>query len=293
VLEDVIEWLKDEHPRTWEEASAETALIGLFRGRIGRGMSLVWALNDYVPADGGPPLMVRYAQLPDLDPRAREIARGLAEARLGVYRVGATVQDVWVELEPLLGGAPVRLYLQDGFGHLQEGEILVARVVTATTMPTPWGHGACFAAGSERRWQAHLAALPADTAQAALSVLGFHPDDAAEPLPDGLRLYTTAWWVDDDEAVCEALEDDELWENVGQAIPSGWAFSWPDDTASEALDLGGLREDDCEIELARLVVCEREMTLLSADHEAMTELAALLEGSLRELIASRFDALAA
>ncbi len=84
----------------------------------------------------------------------------------------------------------------------------------------------------------------------------------------------------------------KLWENVGQAIPSGWAFSWPDDTASEALDLGGLREDDGEIELARLVVCEREMTLLSADHEAM-RVAALLEGSLRELIASRFDALAA
>lgn len=151
----------------------------------------------------------------------RRRLRGLTEARLVVYRVGATVQDLWVELQPLLGGAPLRLALQDGLGHLQEGEILVARVVTATTMPTPWGHGACFAAGSERRWQAHLATLPADTAKAALSMLGFHPDDAAEPLPDGLRLYTTAWWVDDDDAVCETLEDDELWEKVGQAIPAG------------------------------------------------------------------------
>jgi hypothetical protein len=293
VLGDVIEWLQDEHQQALEEARAETTLIRLLRGQIGRSMSLVWALNDYVPTDGGPPLMVRYAQLPDLDPCAREIVRGLAEARLGVYRVGATVQDLWIEVEPLLGGAQVRLPLQDGFRHLQVSEIIVARLVTATTMPTPWGHGACFAADSERRWRAQLAALPADTAQAALSVLGFHPDDAAEPLPDSLRLYTTAWWVDDDDAVCETLEAEKEWECIGQVTPSGWAFSWPDGTASETLDLGGLREGDGEIELARLVVCEREMTLLSADHKAMTELAALLEGSLRGLIASRPDALAA
>jgi len=293
VVGDVIEWLQDEHQQELEEASAETTLIRLLRGPIGRSMSLVWALNDYMPVDGGPPLMVRYAQLPDLDPCAREIIHGLAEAQLGVYRVGATVPDVWVEVEPLLGDALVRLPLQDGLGHLQEGEILVARLVTATTMPTPWGHGARFAADSERRWRAQLAALPADTAQAALSVLGFHPDDAAEPLPDRLRLYTMAWWVDDDDAVCEMLETEEAWECIGQAIPSGWAFSWPDDTASEALDLGGLREGDGEIELARLIVCEREMTLLSADHKAMTELAALLEGSLRGLIAPRSEALAA
>jgi SEC-C motif len=293
VLGDVIEWLRDEHQQALEEARAETTLIRLLRGPIGRSMSLVWALNDYVPVDGGPPLMVRYAQLPDLDPGAREVVRGLAEARLGVYRVGATVQDLCVEVEPLLGGAPVRLPLRDGSRQLQAGEILVARLVTATTMPTPWGHGACFAAHSERRWRAQLAALAADTAQAALSVLGFHPDDAAEPLPDRLRLYTMVWQVDGDDAVCETLEAEEGWECIGQAIPSGWAFSWPDDRASEALDLGGLREGDGETELARLIVCEREMTLLSADYKAMIELAAVLEESLGGLITPRSEALAA
>jgi hypothetical protein len=82
VLGEVIEWLKDEHQQELEDASSETTLIRLLRGRTGRSMSLVWALNDYVPTDGGPPLMVRYAQRPDLDPSAREVVRGLAEARL-------------------------------------------------------------------------------------------------------------------------------------------------------------------------------------------------------------------
>jgi hypothetical protein len=293
VLGDLIEWLKDEHQQELEDASAETTPIRLPGGPTGRSMSLVWALNDYMPVDGGPPLMVRYAERPDLDPSAREVARELAEARLEVYRVSATVPDVWVEVEPLLGGAQVRLPFQDGLERLQEGEILVARLVTATAMPTPWGLGARFAAASERRWRARLAALPADPARAALTVLGFHPDDAAEPLPDRLQLQTTAWWIDDDEAVCESLEAEDLWECIGQAIPSGWAFSWPDDAASEALDLGGWREVDGEIEIARLIVCEREMTLLSADHQTTIELVALLEESLRGLITPRSGALAA
>jgi hypothetical protein len=227
VLGDVIEWLKDEHEQELEDASAETTPIRLLGGPTGQSMSLVWALNDYKPADGGHPLMLRYAQRPDLDSSAREIVHGLAEARLEVYRVSATVPGVWVEVEPLTRAAPLRLPYQDWLERLHEGKILLACLVTATAMPTPWGLGARFAADSERRWRARLAALPADPAQAALAVLGFHPDDAAEPLPDGLKLYTMAWWVDDDDAVCETLEADDTWECLGQAIPSGWPSRGP------------------------------------------------------------------
>lgn len=293
VLGDVIEWLKDGHQQDLEEASSETTLIRLLRGPMGRHMSLVWALNDYMPADGGPPLMSRYTQRPDLDPAAREIVRGLAEARLAVYRVNATIPGAWIDVEPLTGGPPLRLAFQNGLEEPQEGEIRVTRLVAATSTPTPWGHGFRFSADSERRWRARLATLPTDPAQAALIVLGFHPDDAAEPLPDGLALQTVTWRVADEEAVCETLEHEDPWESVGQAIPDGWTFSWPDDTASEALDLGGLRQDDGGIELARVIVCEREMTLLSADRQTMIELAALLEESLHGLIAPRRQALAA
>jgi len=293
LMGDVIAWVRDERQQELKEASAETTLIRLLGGLTGRNMSLVWALNDYVPADGGPPLMMRYTERPGLDPSSYEIARGLTEARLEVYRVSAVVPGLWVEIEPLAGGRSLRLPAQDGLERLQTGEILVARMVTATTMPTPWGVCARFAADSERRWRARMAALPADPARAALIVLGFQPEDAAEPLPDRLQLHSVAWRVDDDDAVCETLEAEDSWECIGQAIPSGWAFSRPDDAASETLDLGGWRKVDGEIEIARLIVCEREMTLVSADHQTMIELAALLEESLRGLIASRPGALAA
>jgi hypothetical protein len=292
-LAELIEWLKNEHGQTLERASEETVLIRLLRGPTGRSMSLVWALNDYRPADGGPPLLARYAGRSDLDASARVIADGLAQARLGVYRVIAFAADLWIELEPLTGGERLRILAGDGLEQLEVGEILVARIVTATSVPTPWGLGVRFAAGSERRWRARLASLPADPARAALVVLGFHPDDAAEPLPDGVDLYKSTWSIGDDDAVIEALEDEDLWECIGEAIPSGWVFSWPDDPASGVLDLGGCGGGDGEIEAARLIVCEREMTLISADRRTLVELGALLEQSLGWAISARPEMLAA
>lgn len=292
-LAELIAWLKDEHGQTLEEASEETALIRLLRGPAGRSMSLVWALNDYRPADGGPALLARYAARADLDASARAIAEGLARARLGVYRVVALDGGLWIELEPLAGGERLRILAGDGLERLGVGEILVARIVTATSIPTPWGLGVRFAAGSERRWRARLASLPADPARASLTVLGFHPDDAAEPLPDGVELRESVWSIDDGDAVVEALEDEDLWECIGEAIPSGWAFSWPDDPASGVLDLGGGEGGEGEIEAARLIVREREMTLLSADRRTLLELGALLQQSLGWAISAGSETLAA
>ena len=291
-LGDVISWLKEEHEQTLKDASRETTLVALLRGPTGRHMSLVWALNDYRPADGGPPLLARYAERVDLDPSSAAIARGLSEARLDVYSVVAKPSDLWIEIEPLTGGSPLRLPSQDGLEPLQIGEILLARVVRATSMPTLWGSSVRFAAGSERRWKARCASLPDDPAAAALVVLGFHPDDAAEPLPEGVQLHASAWSIDDDDSVIDALEEDDLWECIGEALPTGWAFSWPaDDT--RAVDLGGLSGDDGEIELARLIVREREMTLVSADRQTLAELTAILEMSLSGLISPQSEALAA
>lgn len=207
LLGDVTEWLRDEHEQTLADARRETMLICMLRGRVGRNMSLVWALNDFTPADGGPPLMARFAARTDLDPSAYGLARGLAEARLGVYRVCSEMADLGFEIEPLTGGAPVQILSACGLAGLEVGEILVARVVHATSAPTLWGLAAQFGAQSERRWRARIADLPADRAQAALIVLGFHPDDAAEPLREGLDLLTAAWPVNDGDAVLDALEE--------------------------------------------------------------------------------------
>jgi hypothetical protein len=291
-LADVSSWLKEEHEQILEDASRETTLVSLLRGPTGRHMSLVWALNDYRPADGGPPLIARYAERADLDPSSVAIARGLAEARLDVYSVVAEPADLWIEIEPLTGDSPLRLPSQDGLERLQIGEILVARVVRATSMPTLWGNSVRFAAGSERRWKARYATLPADPADAALLVLGFHPDDAAEPLPEGVQLHASVWTIDDDDEVIDALEEDDLWECIGEALPTGWAFSWPGDD-TPAVDLGGLPGDEGEIEVARLTVCEREMTLVSADRQTLNELAVVLDTTLRGLISPQSETLAA
>jgi hypothetical protein len=285
MLADVIDWVEDEHEQTLEDASSETMLIRLLRGRTGRSMSLIWALNDFAPRDGGLPLMSCYAARPDLDPSEQEIAQGLAEARLDVYRVRAMTAGVGIELEALAGATPIQILADDGFGDLDVGDILVARIVRTTSTPTLWGLAARFDGGNERRWLARLAALPVDHAQAGLILLGFHPDDAAEPLPDGLEVSATSWPIDDDDEILEALEDDEILQCIGEALPSGWAFSWLDEATCGSPDLGGWREDD-RIEIARLLVSEREMTVVSGDHKTLRAAVSHIQGCLVDLIAA-------
>jgi hypothetical protein len=256
-------------------------------------MSMVWALNDYLPADGGPTLMKRYIARPELGPSAKAIASGLAEARLAVYRVGSVEPGVCLEFKSLSDDTSVRVAWRDGLQHLPIAEILVARVVRATTAPTLWGPGARFPADGERRWRALLAALPADPAQAALTILGFHPDNAAEPLPDGVELHTMTWSIRDDEPVLEVIEDDDLWECLGEAIPSGWAFAWPDEVTPGVADLGGWREEVGEIEAARLIIREQDITLHSADRGTLHEIALRLEAALGGLIVPARASLAA
>jgi hypothetical protein len=286
-------WLRAEHEDTLREASSHTTLIRIMRGPVGVSMSLIWALNDYAPTDGGPSLMTRYAERHDLTPSAQAIARGLAAARLGVYRVSTRTPGAWLEIEPLGQGMPVRIAWRDGLERLKAGEILLTRVVDATNMPTVWGLGASFPADSERRWQARLTTLPADPAEAALALIGFQPDDAAEPISDEIALHTLTWSIDDDEAVLEALEQLDEWECIGQAMPNAWAFAWPVEGTSGGTDLGGWDELPGEIEVARLIVGERDLTLVGADRRLLGTIARQLEDSLRDLIVTRSDALAA
>jgi len=99
------------------------------------------------------------------------------------------------------------------------------------------------------------------------------------------------WTIDDDDPVIDALEEDDPWECIGQALPTGWAFSWPGDD-TRTVDLGGLR-DEGEIEFALLTVCAREMTLVSADRQTLAELTVILDTTLRGLISPQSETLAA
>jgi hypothetical protein len=292
-LAGLTDWLRAEHEDTLREASSHTTLIRMLGGPVGRSMSLIWALNDYAPTDGSCSLMARYADRYELSPSAQAIARGLAAARLDVYRVSSVTPGAWLEIEPLSQGEPVHVAWRDGLERLDAGEILLSRIVDATTMPTVWGLAANFPADSERRWQSRLATLPSDAVQAALALIGFQPDDAAEPIPDQIALHALTWSIDDDEAVLEALEDEDEWECIGQVMPNAWAFAWPQEARSGGTDLGGWQEHAGEIEVARLIVGEQDLTLVGADRRLVGTLARQLEDSLRDLIVTRPDALAA
>lgn len=289
----LIAWLRSEHREDIEEAGSHTALIRMLRGITGRNMSMVWAINEYRPTDGGPPLICRYAARPELSEAERAIARELADARLDAYRVRSLVAGVWLELESLGDGTSVRVAWRDGLEQLDLGVVLLARVVRATSLPTLWGLGARFAAGGERRWRARLATQPNDPAQAGLAVLEFHPDDVAEPLPDTVELQAVKWSITNDEAVLDVLEHDDSWECLGQALPDGWAFAWPDGEEAGAIDLGGWRQRPGEIEAARLIVRTNHIVLLGTDPRLLRGIASHLKASLGERIAAPEELLAA
>jgi hypothetical protein len=144
-------------------------MIQIVRGITGRSMSMVWAINDYRPADGGLPLIHRYAARVGLSEAERAIARGLADARLDAYRVRPTAAGAWLELESLGHGTSVGVAWRDAHEQLDLGEVLVARVVRATSLPTLCGLGPRFP-GGERRWRARLA-LTAGRAEGGLTQL--------------------------------------------------------------------------------------------------------------------------
>lgn len=291
LLAQFTDWVRDEHASTLQEANDSVFLIRVLRGVAGRSGSLIWVLNDFVPADGGPPLVSRFAARAELDPAARRIVAGLAAARLDVHRVVACWSDRWIAIEPLRGGNPIDVMSDAGLAGLRAGDLIVARIVHTTSVATPWGAVFRFPAETERRWRACLDAVPEDPAAAALEILGFEPDDVAEPLPDGADLLTRAWPIEDDDAVLEALEEDPLVDSLG-GTPGGWAFAWLDDADSGHPDLGGASDAD-SIEVARIVVSERELRLVAGDHETLSTVATDLESELGDLFLAPYDQRAA
>jgi hypothetical protein len=221
--------------------------------------------------------MTRFASLPDLDPSACKVESGLAESRSGVYRVTATTSDAWIEIEPLRGGDSIGGMSDRGLRGVEAGEIVGAQVVHATTAPTLWGGVMTLASDDERRWRARLDSLPADPLQATPALLRPHPDDAVGPLCDQQGLYDVTWRIESEDAVLDELEAAPLLKCAGEALPSGWAYSWLEDAEDARSDLGGWDEGP-GAETARLVVAGQEMTLVSQDPETLRVVLVHVEG---------------
>lgn len=238
VFDDVVEWVQDQHSGVVVAAGERTRLIRLMGGAAGRSMSAHWALGDYRDASGAQPLLQRYAEREDLDLRVRTIARELAAARLAVHRV-VSCQPSLLILEVLDDGARLELRGEQGLGTLAPGELVVARIAATATGPTTLGMARRHGSDCERRWRARLSTLPPDPCEASLAILQFIAEDAAEPLPD-LVLHAATLEIDDAEFALDDLGDDEWFQDLGLALPAGYAYGWPIDDEATAVDLGGL-----------------------------------------------------
>lgn len=230
--------------------------------------------------------MARFAAADGLDDAMRVLARGLASARLDVYRVERAAAGATVGLRSLGSGAGVDVLAGEGLERLGVGDMLVARLTGTTSIATPWGSCARFDGRFERRWRACLAALPGDRQAAGLALLEFHPEDAAEPLPDDRVLDTAILRIEDGELVVEELEGDGALECIGQSADGGWAFAWLGDPGSGRPDLGGWDEGGA-IEVARVTVGPRELVIVSGDSDALAAARSHLERSLGDLVSSQ------
>jgi len=283
VFRGLADWISEECPRLYEEANEVTRFERLLGGSLQRRHYSLWAMIDYAPSDGGPPLAARYATRPDL-PRAEQAhAERIAATKVDVHRVLDVVPGIWVELETLAGGETARTLSPLASTRTRAGDVLLTRLMSGPSSPSIWGAGTVFGADGVRKWAHHIDALPAGRADAALTLLSFDPADHAEPLPDAHDWVTVTWRVDDGELVLDALEEDPLFASLGQEISGGWAFAWlgarkpraavaPDDEDGE----GGER--------ARLVVDRELVTTHAIDQAVSNDLEAHLERDLKGLI---------
>lgn len=262
VFDDVVEWVQDQHSDVVVAAGEHTRLIRLMGGAAGRSMSAHWALADYRDASGAQPLLQRYALREDLDPRVRTIARELAAARLAVHRV-VSCQPSLLILEVLDDGARLELRGERGLGTLAPGELVVARIAVTAAGPTALGMPRRRGPDCERRWRARLSTLPPDPSEASLAILQFIAEDAAEPLPDDLALHAVTLEIDDVEFALDDLGYDESFQDLGLALPAGYAYGWPVDDESTAVDLGGLASFELH-EGARVIVTDERAVVASS-----------------------------
>lgn len=287
VFKRLLDYVAQEHADAYEEAAALTRLERLLRGPIVRQLCAFWAIADYLPDDGGPPLAARYASQPGLAPAERELAARLAAARLDVHRVIDAAAGAWVDIEPLAGGEPVRAIGPRVSATARPGQIILTRVMAEAPIPSLWGAGLLFDDETDGKWTALLATVPEDRADAALALLRFEPADHAEPLPEALRHTSVTLPIHDGELVLDALEDDARFESLGQELGGdGWAFA----------QLAPIRDGDwrgpratsersSSNEAARVVVEDERLVIHATDPSRANDLVTHLGDALDGLLA--------
>jgi SEC-C motif len=104
------------------------------------GISLIatWALNDR-ELPGGGTVAQRYAQRSDLPAAERDVARRIASARLGLFRVVSVQPGRWIELDDLAGGERARVMSHDISRTVRPHYVLVGRIMDGPPARSLWG----------------------------------------------------------------------------------------------------------------------------------------------------------
>lgn len=291
----LLDWAHTEHDAMFGEILAESGALAL-RHRLSQEsqqLRVTWAITDGSPADGGLPLAMRYAESPDLDEQDRRIARRLADAHLRLYQVHKVVPRLWIELEALdrkmtKSDGILRVFSQRVSTAVEQGSVILARVVDADALASFWGPVCGYPADSQPKLRAFTRAVDITTAEGSLAALGFDPDGYAPPLPEGLALRTAVWSVDDDISVGEQLEDSGRFASLGIEIGAAdepWAFAWLGLPRIGAIDLGGWPDDeDGFVELARVVLHRDHLIVSSTDATGLTEVGDLLASEVEGVV---------
>lgn len=209
-------------------------------------VALCWLLIDRELAEGGGTPAQRYAELPDITEAERELARRIAQSRLGLQRVRDVAPGDWIDLEDLLSGAKVRVASPNVSQEAVRWHVLLCRVMTGGPYPSLWGGAAFYEPAEEPELLVALGRIAGDnglgTGRAASEealrvgagelVCFVPPSRRVEKVPytlegDPVALAEVSWRALDTARVVEELSHAPGLMSVGETDDGGGScFHW-------------------------------------------------------------------
>ena len=120
------------------------------------GLLETWFMSDRLLPDGHTP--AEHAALrPGIGDGEREVARCIAAARLGLYRVRDYRTGQWVELEDVLAGGRVRAASDSVSRNVARWDVLLGRLMDSPSGPSLWGPCPVLSSPEEHEVLAELA----------------------------------------------------------------------------------------------------------------------------------------
>jgi len=209
-------------------------------------LALCWLLIDRELADGGGTPAQRYAKLPELAQSEREVAKRIAQSRLGLHRVRDVAPGAWIDLENVLNGARKRVTSPNVSREAVRWHVLLCRVMAGGPVLTLWGVAGFYEPSEEAELLAELGriasvwdlgagpvALERALCVGAAELACFIPASRrAERVPytlegDAVSMAEASWRVrDPDSVLAELCQVSELMPGGETEDGEGATFNW-------------------------------------------------------------------